>query len=93
MLLAFLLMFVKSNIFTGHIEKGIMAGAAVGGSLTGASMNPAPSLGPAPIAGHFDPAWIYLTASVPGMYVAHPTFRWKQGEAFCGEENRKDPAE
>ena len=55
-ILSFLLMFVILNISTGHMEKGIMAGVAVGGTialeallagpLTGASMNPARSLAP-----------------------------------------------
>lgn len=101
-LLSFLLMFVILNISTGHMEKGIMAGVAVGGTvalealvggpLTGASMNPARSLGPALVSGHLDAVWIYLTAPVLGMYLAHPTCRWIQGETCCGEEEGKDTA-
>ena len=96
-------MFVILNISTGHMEKGIMAGVAVGGTvalealvggpLTGASMNPARSLGPALVSGHLDTAWIYFTAPVLGMYLAHPTCRWIQGEACCGEESGKGAAE
>ena len=73
-LLTFFLMFVILNISTGHMEKGIMVGVAVGatvtldaligGPVTGASMNPARSLGPALLAGHFEALWIYLTAPV-----------------------------
>ena len=92
-LLSFFLMFVILNISTGHMEKGIMAGVAVGGTIalealfggpvTGASMNPARSLGPALISGHYESLWIYLTAPVVGVFLAHPTCRWTQGDECC----------
>jgi len=54
-LLTFMLMVVILNVSTGHMEKGIMAGVAVGGIIaiealiggpaTGASMNPSRSIG------------------------------------------------
>jgi glycerol uptake facilitator-like aquaporin len=65
-------MFVIFNISAGHTEQAIMAGVA----LTGASMNPVRSLGPALVSGHLDSAWIYLTAPAPRIYLAHPTCRW-----------------
>jgi aquaporin Z len=93
-LLSFLLMFVILNVSTGHMEKGIMAGVAVGGTvaleallggpLSGASMNPARSLGPALVAWNLQSLWIYLLAPVVGMYLAHPTCRWIQGGECCG---------
>ncbi len=56
-ILAFLLMFVILSVSTGSKEKGLLAGVAVGsvialealfaGPISGASMNPARSLGPA----------------------------------------------
>lgn len=64
----------------GAREKGIAAGLAVGavvalealvaGSLTGASMNPARSLGPAMVSGQLARLWVYLTAPVAGALVA-----------------------
>lgn len=93
LVLTFLLMFVILNVSTGHQEKGIMAGVAVGGMvalgamvggpLTGASMNPARSLGPALISGHLENLWIYLTAPVLGAMIAFPTCRLTQGADCC----------
>ena len=91
--LSFLLMFVILNVSSGHMEKGMMAGVAVGGTValeamiggpvTGASMNPARSLGPALVSGHFASLWVYLTAPVLGMFMAYPICRWIQGEECC----------
>lgn len=94
--LSFLLMFVILNVSTGHMEKGIMAGVAVGGTialeclvggpLTGASMNPARSLAPAVMSGHLEGIWLYLTAPVIGTLIATPTCRWIQGDGCCAEQ-------
>ncbi len=95
-LFTFLLMFVILNVSTGHMEKGIMAGVAVGatialealvgGPMTGASMNPARSLGPALISGQWQHLWIYLTAPIVGALCAQPTCRWIQGEECCQQQ-------
>lgn len=92
-LLSFVLMFVILNVFTGHMEKGIMAGVAVGGTialealvggpLTGASMNPVRSLAPALLSGNLSSIWLYLTAPVVGTWLAHPTCRWIQDPNCC----------
>ena len=68
-LLTAILMFVILNVSTGAREKGLMAGAAVGavvafealfaGPISGASMNPARSLGPAVVSGHLNYLWVY----------------------------------
>lgn len=88
-LLTFILMYVVLNVSTGHKEKGIMAGVAVGGivtinaliggQLTGAAMNPARSLGPAVASMNFDTIWLYLTAPVLGAMLAWPACRLTQG--------------
>jgi len=71
-----LLMFVILGVSTGAKEKGITAGIVVGavialeamfaGPISGASMNPARSLGPAVVSGQFAHLWIYLVAPVVG---------------------------
>lgn len=78
-ILSFILMFVIIHVATGSREQGIMAGMAIGltvameamfgGPLTGASMNPARSLGPAVFAGgvSLETLWIYLLAPTLGM--------------------------
>ena len=44
----------------------VALGALVGGPVSGASMNPARSLGPALAAGELDALWIYLLAPLVG---------------------------
>ncbi|MAF26850.1 MAG: aquaporin [Gemmatimonadota bacterium] len=87
--LSFFLVFVILNVSTGHMEKGIMAGVAIGGTvtweallggpLTGASMNPARSLGPAIVSGQWDALWLYIAAPIAGAAAATWVFRYVQG--------------
>lgn len=57
--------------YSAIIIGGIVAlEAYFAGKLTGASMNPARSLGPALISGHIELLWIYLTAPVLGAVIA-----------------------
>lgn len=91
--LTFLLFFVILNVSTGHMEKGIMAGAAIGGTvalaalaggpLTGASMNPARSLGPALVSGQLYGLWIYFVGPLAGALAAAPLCRLIQGSECC----------
>jgi aquaporin Z len=70
--LTFFLMLTILNVSTGAKEKGVTAGIAIGavialeamfaGPVCGASMNPARSLAPALVSGHFEHLWIYLTS-------------------------------
>ncbi len=79
-LLTALLMFVILGVSTGAKEKGIMAGIAVGGTValgallggpvSGASMNPARSLGPALASGALQHTWLYLAAPIVGSILA-----------------------
>ena len=95
-LLTFMLMFVILNVSTGAMEKGIMAGTAIGGTvalgalfggpISGASMNPARSLAPAILSGELSHLWIYLAAPVVGAILACPTCRLIQGDECCPDE-------
>ncbi|HTG81900.1 MAG TPA: aquaporin [Geobacteraceae bacterium] len=90
-ILTFLLMFVIMNVAHGSKEKGIVAGAAIGGvvglealfagPICGASMNPARSLAPALVSGQLDHLWIYLTAPVLGAVLAIFAFKGVHTEA------------
>ncbi|MBC8524441.1 MAG: aquaporin [Chlorobium phaeobacteroides] len=92
-ILSFFLMFVILNVSTGHTEKGIMAGVAIGGTValealmggpvSGASMNPARSIGPALVSGNLSTLWIYIIAPIIGTWLAHPTCRTVQGNECC----------
>lgn len=94
-ILSFVLMFVILNISTDHMEKGIMAGVAVGGTvglealvggpLTNASMNPARSIAPAVMSGNLTHLWLYIAAPILGMFLAAPFCRWIQGDDCCFE--------
>ena len=79
-LLTAAVMLLILRVSAGAREKGITAGLAVGamvalealvaGPLTGASMNPVRSLGPAVVSGQLAGLWVYLTAPVAGALVA-----------------------
>ena len=79
-LLSFALMFVIMAVATDQRVADGFAGLAVGitvafdalmgGPLTGASMNPARSLGPALIAGTWTAHWVYWLAPVTGTIAA-----------------------
>jgi glycerol uptake facilitator-like aquaporin len=57
-----------------------------GGPITGASMNPARSLGPAIAASDFTSIWVYLTAPFLGALAAAVTYRFlREGQEAPGE--------
>ncbi len=54
--------------------------ALVGGPVSGASMNPARSLGPALVSGDLDSFWIYLLAPLVGASLGALTYQFLRGE-------------
>lgn len=79
-ILSMMLMLVILAVSTGPKEKGIMAGIAIGGvvafeallggPISGASMNPARTLGPAVVLSQWSHAWIYIVAPIGGAAIA-----------------------
>ena len=92
-LLTFFLMMVIINVSTGAKEIGIMAGIAIGavvwleaqfaGPITGASMNPARSLGPAIVSGNLQYLWLYLLAPTIGAILAVMSCKLVKDEQCC----------
>jgi aquaporin NIP len=84
--LTFFLMFVIMAVATDTRAVGEAAAIAIGatvgldamfgGPITGASMNPARSLGPAIAAGDFTSIWVYLIAPPVGAVVAAATYQF-----------------
>ncbi|HEV8342768.1 MAG TPA: aquaporin [Candidatus Binatia bacterium] len=91
--LTWILMLVILSVSTEAKEKGIIVGVAVGavialealfaGPISGASMNPARSLGPALASRHFADLWVYLTAPVIGALLAIPACKCMQESERC----------
>jgi aquaporin NIP len=91
--LTFFLMLTILNVSSGAKEKGITAGIAVGavialeamfaGPICGASMNPARSLAPALVSGHFEHLWIYLVAPPLGACAAMVACRCVREHECC----------
>jgi glycerol uptake facilitator-like aquaporin len=54
--------------------------AMFGGPITGASMNPARSLGPAIAASDYSSIWVYLLAPLLGAAAAALTYQFLRGE-------------
>ena len=84
-ILTLILMLVILSVSFGAKETGLLAGVAIGaviafealfaGPVSGASMNPARSLGPAIMAGEIHSLWVYLVAPVLGALLAVPLYR------------------
>ena len=85
LILTFILMLVILHTSQGIQEIKQLAGIVIGGvvlleamfagPICGASMNPARSLGPALISGHFTSLWLYIIAPVLGAGLG--TMVWK----------------
>lgn len=95
-ILTFFLMLVIINVSTGSKETGIMAGIAIGGvvwfeaqfagPITGASMNPARSIGPALISGHLEHLWLYILAPIIGAILAVMSCKLVKDEQCCDND-------
>ena len=91
LVLTAILMFVVMAVATDTRAVGPAAAIAIGGTVgldalfggpvTGASMNPARSLGPAAVAGEWTDLWIYLTAPVVGALVGALAYQTVRGES------------
>lgn len=89
LVITFLLMLIVIMVATGSKEVGTLAGIAIGasvavlalvaGPVTGASMNPARSLGPALVSGQLENVWIYLLAPIIGAALAVPVSNLLKG--------------
>ena len=94
--LSFFLMFVIMAVATDARAVGEAAAIAVGGTvgldamfggpITGASMNPARSLGPGVVSGDLHAIWVYLLAPIVGASLAALTY------AFLRADPRGRPA-
>ena len=89
-ILTFFLMFVIMAVATDTRAVGEAAAIAIGGTvgldalfggpITGASMNPARSLGPALAAAELDAIWIYLLAPLLGAALGALAYQFIRGE-------------
>lgn len=90
MILTFFLMLVIMAVATDTRAVGeaaaiavggtVALGALVGGPVSGASMNPARSLGPALAAGDLDDLWLYLLAPPLGAALGALAYQFLRGE-------------
>ena len=88
--LTFFLMFVIMAVATDTRAVGEAAAIAVGatvgldamfgGPISGASMNPARSLGPALVSGDLHALWIYLLAPLLGAALGAVAYQFVRGE-------------
>ena len=89
--LTFFLMFVIMAVATDSRAIGEAAAIAVGGTVgldalfggpvSGASMNPARSLGPAVVSGNLHALWLYIVAPLAGAASAAVVYQFLRGDA------------
>src|SRR5207302_3334634 len=89
--LSAILMFVILAVATDTRAVGEAAAIAIGGTIgldamfggpiSGASMNPARSIGPALVSGDLHGLWLYVLAPVCGASLAAFTYQFVRGEA------------
>ncbi len=89
-ILTFTLMFVVMGVAKDTRAVGTLAGlvigatvmleALVGGPITGDSMNPARSLGPAIASGTTNVLWLYILGPIIGAVLGALIYQWVRGE-------------
>jgi aquaporin Z len=89
-IITFILMFVILRVATGAKEQGLYAGIAIGsvvltgiifaGPISGGSMNPVRSLGPALAGNHVEHLWVYFIAPPAGASLAVIASRFLKAE-------------
>jgi MIP family channel proteins len=97
--LTFFLMFVIMAVATDTRAVGEAAAIAIGGTvgldamfggpISGASMNPARSLGPALVSGDLHALWLYLTAPLAGAALGALSYQYVRGEQTRPAEGRE----
>ena len=90
LVMAFFLMFVIMAVATDTRAVGEAAAIAIGGTvgldamfggpISGASMNPARSAGPAIVSGDLHALWLYIVAPVLGASLGAPAYQLIRGE-------------
>ncbi len=104
LVLTFFLMFVIMAVATDTRAVGegaaiaiggtVALGALVGGPVSGASMNPARSLGPALVSGELHALWLYLLAPLLGAAIGALAYQLVRGEPTrVGEVGARERAE
>jgi aquaporin NIP len=91
LVLTFFLMFVIIAVATDTRAVGEAAAIAIGGTvgldamfggpISGASMNPARSIGPALVGGDLHALWLYIVAPLAGAALGGLTYQFVRGEA------------
>jgi aquaporin NIP len=102
LVLTFFLMFVIMAVATDTRAVGEAAAVAVGGTvgldamfggpISGASMNPARSLGPALVSGELHALWVYLAAPLLGAALGALAYQLVRGEKTLPAGVREEPA-
>jgi glycerol uptake facilitator-like aquaporin len=102
MILTFFLMFVIMAVATDTRAVGEAAAIAIGGTvgldamfggpISGASMNPARSIGPALVSGNLHALWLYILAPIVGASLAALTYQFVRGEAIPEHGAVEEPA-
>jgi aquaporin NIP len=90
LVLTFFLMFVIMAVATDTRAVGEAAAIAIGGTvgldamfggpISGASMNPARSIGPAFVSGNLHALWLYIVAPILGASLAALAYQFVRGE-------------